>query len=217
MVNKMTKLILVRHGESIANHNHYFAGQTDVDLYDTGFGQANCTAKFVADNYKIDKIYSSDLLRAFNTAKPLGELLSLPIETNVNLREIFAGDWEAKDFDYLQNNYKAEYETWMNDIGAAVCPNGESVEALKERVVPYFQKLANENEGKTLAIATHATVIRSFMTYIKYGSIENMKAVPWVTNASVTEVEYENGKFSLGKVSEDKHLGEIKTHFPSNV
>ena len=63
----MTTLILVRHGQSESNLKHIFCGQTDVKLTEKGHAQAKKTAEYIIKNYKIDKIYSSDLQRAYDT------------------------------------------------------------------------------------------------------------------------------------------------------
>ena len=63
----MTRIILVRHGQSVANANLIFAGHSDFDLTDFGRAQAELLAKHLHKNEKIDAIYSSDLKRAYNT------------------------------------------------------------------------------------------------------------------------------------------------------
>ncbi len=65
----MTKLILIRHGESVANRNHIFVGHTDVELEEKGVKQAELTAQYVYENFKVDKVYASDLKRAYETGK----------------------------------------------------------------------------------------------------------------------------------------------------
>ena len=69
----MTKFILIRHGNSMANTLRNFAGHTDAELSPVGEKQIKLTAEYVAKNYKVDKIYASDLKRAFNTGCAIGE------------------------------------------------------------------------------------------------------------------------------------------------
>ena len=93
---------------------------------------------------------------------------------------------------------------------------GESVKELSERVMATLTAIAKENDGKTVAVATHATPIRAAQTIIQCGDIKYMKNVPWVSNGSVTVLEYD-GKWKCVSVSEDSHLGEDRTVFPANV
>ncbi len=213
----MTTLLLIRHGESEANRNKVFGGQINPDLQERGVMQAEHTAKFVAENYKVDKIYSSDLKRAYRTAEALSKLLNMEIKSEKRLREIYAGKWEGMKFDDLKKVYPDEYNVWLTDIGNAVCTEGETVKELGERIFGVLTEIARENDGKTVAITTHATPIRVTQSLIETGGLSEMKNIKWVTNASVTEITYENDNWKMVKVSMDGHLEELKTNLPSNV
>ncbi len=213
----MTKLILIRHGQSMANLEHIFAGAYDVELSTLGRQQAEKTAEYIAENYIVDKVYSSDLKRAFETGKCVADRLNIEIVPEQGLREIFAGSWEGKRFDELEKEFAEKYNIWRNDIGNAVTNNGESVRDLSVRVSAALEKIACENDGKTIVIATHATPIRVMECLWRGLSLDEMKNIPWVSNASVTVVDYVNGLVNFEAVGEDRHLGEIKTKLPANV
>lgn len=213
----MTTLILIRHGESEANRQGVFAGQIDPDLQNRGKEQAKATARFIAENYKIDKIYSSDLTRAYKTAKSLADELDLEIIKDKNLREVYAGKWEGMTFSDLAVTYKKDYDVWLNHIGKAVCTEGESVKQLGERVMGEITRIAKENDRKTVAIATHATPIRAIQSIIQTGGLDQMENIPWVTNASVTVLEYDNDEWKIVALSQDEHLGDLRTSLPKNV
>lgn len=213
----MTTLLLIRHGQSEANLSRVFAGNYDAPLTELGLRQAEKTAEFITENYKVDCVYASDLIRAFETGKTVANALNLPITPNGGLREIRAGKWEALPFDDIVIKFPEEYKKWREDIGNSSCPDGESVKALGERVMETLTEIAEENDGKTVIIATHATPIRVSRTLIEYGNLAPMQDVPWVSNASVTELIYDNGKWSVGKVGQDSHLSDFRTNLPSNV
>lgn len=213
----MTTLILIRHGESVANRQDIFSGQIDIDLQNKGLEQAKLTGKYVAENYKVDKIYSSDLKRAYKTAVCLAQILDMEIIKDKNLREIDAGKWEGIKYDKLRAEYPKEFDMWVNHIGRAKCIGGESVSQLAERTMGVLTKIAQENEGKTVAIATHSTPIRAAQSIIESGTIEEMENIPWVSNASLTILEYENNKWKIVAVSKDEHLAELKTELPPNI
>lgn len=120
----MTKILMVRHGQSEANDLGVFAGNYDIGLTELGHQQAQCTADFIAENYKVDKIYASDLKRAFKTAEYIALKLELDIIPNKKFREIFAGKWEGEKFDILVEKYKNDYEKWLSDIGNASPTDG---------------------------------------------------------------------------------------------
>ena len=136
---------------------------------------------------------------------------------NEKLREISAGEWEGKKFDELVVDYAKDYGVWINHIGYATCTGGESVEQLGSRIMSELTKIAEENDGKTVAIGTHATPIRVAQTIIQTGSVKEMENIPWTSNASVTVLEYDDGKWSVKAVGLDEHLAEFKTVFPANA
>ena len=213
----MTRLVLIRHGHSMANLKRNFAGHTDAELSPIGEEQVKKTAQYVMENYKVDKIYASDLKRAYNTGKAIGDLCGIDVIPDANLREIYAGEWEGHAFDYLSETFCEDYGCWKTDIGNACCTGGESVQELAKRIHTELIKLAEENEGKTVVVATHATPIRCIQCLWQGMTFDQMKDIPWATNASVTEAVYENGKFEFVCLSKDEHLSDIATKVPKNV
>lgn len=214
----MTRLIFIRHGQSEANLAGVFAGHTDAPLTALGLRQAEAAAEYVSRAYQVDAVYASDLKRAYSTGKAVADRLGLPIYPHKGLREIFAGEWEGKTFTYLLATYPKSYAgLWRNDIGNSICDGGESVAQLQQRVCAAAAEIARANDGKTIVIATHATPIRCMECLSQGRSLSEMKDIPWVSNASITEFQYENGTFTEILSSYDKHLGSMVSTLPRNV
>lgn len=212
----MTTLLMIRHGQSVSNLTGVFTGHLNLELTELGHKQAAITSEFIQQNYTVDAVYASDLCRAAHTGQAVAEPLGLQLHTDTRLREIYAGTWEGRSFNELTADFPA-YAVFRGDIGNCVTDGGESVAQLSQRVLEAVAEIAKNNDGKTVVIATHATPIRAVMTHCQGKSLNEMKDVAWVTNASVTEVLYEDGAFRLGKVCQDAHLGSIVSRFPSNV
>jgi len=213
----MTKLILIRHGQSEANLEGIFVGHKNSPLSSLGKEQAQLTAEYIVNHFHVDEVYASDLSRAFETGKAVADRLSLKTVPDPRLREIFAGKWEGTHFSDLIVQFKDSYNTWLHDIGNAKCEGGETVEELMHRFTGALKSIHKENEGKTIVIATHATPIRTLMCHCRGGDLNEMKNIPWVSNASITVVHAENGELSLIEAGFDKHLGSIRTELPKNV
>lgn len=213
----MTTLLLIRHGQSLANLTRYFAGHTDPELTELGLHQADSTAEFLLTRYPIRAVYSSDLKRAFQTGEAVARKLGLAVHTDPGLREIFAGQWEGKTFVEIQTEFAKDYHCWMTDIGYCRPTRGESTEELLYRVEGALKRIAEENPDSVVAVATHATVIRVLQSKLSGVGLSGMKNVPWVVNASVTELHYERGQFSLGKIGQAEFLQELRTDMPANV
>lgn len=213
----MTTLLLIRHGETWANREHLFVGFVDAKLTDIGYQQAELTAEYVVRNYKVDKVYASDLTRAYETGKAVADRIGVETIPEKGMREIYGGSWENVKYEELCTSYPEEYRVWLHDVGKARCVCGESVEELGERVMSTLTRIARENEGKTVVVATHATPVRVTQCLIEYDDLANMQQIPWASNASVTEVVYENNTWRVVSASRDEHLGELRTVLPSNV
>ena len=119
------------------------------------------------------------------------------------LREIFAGDWEGRHFDELDDAYPEERRLWKEDIGHAQPVGGESVAHLYERVVACVKQIAKENLGKTVFIGTHATPIRSLEAYARGYGVDRMKELPWPTNASLSVYRSDGEKIECVSYSFD--------------
>ena len=211
-----TTLYLVRHGQSLGNLRHAFLGHTDLELTELGHSQAKRTAAFLADK-KPDVIYASDLLRAYQTAEATAELLKMPIQKEPMLREIYAGAWENRIFEELAVSFPESFGVWREDIGNAHPDGGESVLELQSRVVKAITRLAEENDGRTVFLFTHATPIRTFSAYVMGKGKDEIKELPWAPNASVTKCTYEGGKFTMIEYGRDDFMGDMSTHLPSSV
>ncbi len=211
----MVRFLVVRHGQSLGNAGGVFVGQNDVDLSPLGHIQADITGEYLKDK-RVDVVCSSDLSRAHHTAEHIAAHCRTDLISSKNLREINAGLWQGKTFDYLENNFK-NYKVWLNDIGNASCDGGETVKQLQNRISAEFKSIAEKNEGKTVCVVTHAAPIRVMECMWRGLPIEKASSISWVSNCSVTSVIYESGEARLECVGYDEHLTDCKSGFPSNV
>ncbi len=212
----MTILYFVRHGQSVGNKLGRFLGQTDLDLSELGYEQAEQTRRYF-ENIDVDAVYSSDLMRAYNTVAPIARDKNIELIADKELREIACGRWENQPFEDLKTVFKSDYDVWLTDIGNARCTEGESVVELQARIRIEIERIAAENDGKSVVIGTHATPIRCMTCYWRNEPITGMKDIAWVSNASVTKVIYENGVGTIADYAYDGHLGQIKSAFSGNV
>jgi len=213
----MTKLILVRHGESEANQIKAFAGHYNAKLTELGHRQAQAAGEYIKEKFNITKVYASDLSRAYDTGNAIAKASGVPIVPNSALREIKAGKWEGQLIADLLVQYEKDYGIWRTDIGNATCTDGESVTELLKRVSEALESIAKTHPDEEIVIATHATPVRAMQTFVETGSLQEMKNIPWPTNASISVLEYDNGKWRFTLLSSDEHLENLKTTIPANV
>lgn len=206
-----TKLIIVRHGQSIGNANRIFFGHTDLDLSEHGYLQVNATAEHLKSE-KIDVIYSSDLIRAYNTAVPHAKMRNLEIKTSKNLREAYVGLWENQAKDDIIAKWGREIFDiyWTDRFGTFVFPEGESIADAGKRFYSEILSICRENRGKTVLITAHAAVIRAFWGIISGISWKNIAdIIPFSSNASYSIAYFDGEKVIPGEYSIDNHLSEV--------
>lgn len=209
----MTTLLVIRHGQSVANLEDKFAGFSDFDLTDLGRKQAEFVASYIKERYKVDAVYASDLLRAYNTALPTARAFGLEINARKALREIYAGRWEAMTYSDINKTERDSFSLWSNDYLNAFCPEGESVKDVCVRVWEETKKIVAEHEGETIVIASHANPVWAIRELTqKTGEKRTNDSL--VANASISVIGYENGEFFEIRPNITEHLGELVTVLP---
>ncbi len=209
-----TRILLVRHGESLGNSKRIMLGITDLDMSERGYRQARACAEFLK-NEKIDAIYSSDLKRAYNTAVPHAELRGMEIITDVRLRETDVGAWENRPFAEIAAEEGELYLLWRGKFGPVVFPGGENIMAAGRRFYDAVLDIAGKNKGKTVLITAHAGVIRSFWGQLLGLLPEEIgERLPFATNASTSYLAYDGARLIPGEYSVDHYLSDVGVLVP---
>ena len=202
----MTKLILIRHGESEANELGVIAGWNDYKLTARGLAQAEETAAYL-ENEQIDLICSSDLCRAYVTAEANAKRRGLPVHAYPELRETYCGDWEGLLFSEVEARDPEEYDRFRRYQLIYTIPGGENLWESGERFYKKAFEIAKENEGKTILIAAHGAVIRVFWALICGTPKEEATAKhDYASNASYSVAEFDGERFIPVSYSNDQHL-----------
>lgn len=155
---------LVRHGESTANLNKRFSGITDVELSPLGKKQA-IVSGLNLKGCNVSKIYSSPLIRAFDTAKIISKEIDYDINTIDivdNLIEVNFGIFENMTWSEMIVGYKEETDQWIKDGNRYKFPQGESYEDIIQRIARFMDKVSDDS-----VIVTHFGVIQSILLYYK--------------------------------------------------
>lgn len=172
---------LVRHGESTANLNKRFSGITDVELSSLGKKQA-LVAGLNLKECNVSKIYSSPLIRAFDTAKIISKEIDYDINTIDivdNLIEVNFGIFENMTWDEMIVDYKEETDQWIKDGNRYRFPKGESYEDIIQRIAQFMDKVSDDS-----VIVTHFGVIQSILLYYKITDYTNL----WKFNISNCDI-----------------------------
>ena len=206
------KILLIRHGQSTGNVEARFTGQTDVPLTELGITQGKILCKHLVENYNIDAIYTSQLSRAKDTVKNLVQQLKITPTEDKRINELYLGDWEGKLISDLKATCPNDLDRWSAEPKTFHCPKGESFNDVYTRTVEFLLELV-EKDHKTVCVCAHGGVVRSALCFAKYGSVDHVNKVDWGMNASITEIDYENGKFTIVKEFYDDYLNQLKSGY----
>lgn len=196
----MSKLILLRHGESEWNKLNLFTGWEDVSLTDQGKIEAKLAA-FAIQNLKVDinHAYTSALKRASNTLEIVLYILKkdIPIISDQALNERNYGSLTGMNKDEARNKWGDEQvKLWRRSYDIAP-ENGESLKDTCNRTIPYFKKniLPKLHAGKNVIITAHGNSLRSIIMRVEELNEDEIVNVEITTGIPIV-YEYENKKIT---------------------
>lgn len=188
-------IYLIRHGETTANVSKIFAGISDVALTEKGITQAIRVAEKLK-GIKLDALYSSDLMRAIDTAKSIADLQNIEIQSLNAFREMNFGVWEGMRFSEIQASDPDRLQKWFDDFEHFVVPGGESVKEMFERVTEAYNGIIMQygmDSHRQIAIVAHGGVIQALLSYLCFGNVSGY----WkfrVDNCGLNKIEYVMGQ-----------------------
>lgn len=155
----MTKLILVRHGETEWNKALRYQGHRDIPLSDIGRAQAQKLADRLAGD-KIDAFYASDLSRALETAQIVASPHGREVYPLPELRETNFGLWEGLTYKEIVKDYYEDMKKWRDDPLAHRIPGGESLQEVADRSMAGINRIVAGHRDQTVLVAVHGGIIR---------------------------------------------------------
>jgi len=161
----LSRLLLIRHGDTELNSAERYWGNTDVKLSDTGFRQAERLRDRLATE-RIDAIYSSNLRRASATAEIIASSHRLDVITCAELREMNFGELEGLTFNEISQLYPEVTELWLQRSPRLKFPGGESVDEFNSRVSQFVGRLKKHAPQETILIVAHSGSLRSLMCHL---------------------------------------------------
>ena len=153
-----TRIIAIRHGETAWNVDSRLQGHLDIPLNDVGLWQARQAALALADE-PIDAIYSSDLQRAWVTARAIAETTQAPLTAHQGLRERSFGVLQGHTFEELEAKEPEQAYRWRKRDPAFAPEGGESLIALRERITATTHALASRHVGGQIVLVAHGGVL----------------------------------------------------------
>jgi len=203
-----TRILLIRHGQSRGNAERRFGGHSPTPLSEHGRAQAEATA-LALKGEGVSAIYSSDLLRAVETAAPLARETGLAVERSPDLRERNVGRMEGLTFKEAAERFPEEYAALIRRDFEHVLPGGESFRQMLDRAAAAVDRAIELHRGGTIALFSHSGTICILALHLM-GALDAPELRPvWIasSNCGVTRFEFQHGGLTrLLTVNDTRHL-----------
>ena len=158
-MDKTTRILAIRHGETAWNVDTRIQGHLDIPLNDTGRWQAQRVARALATRDTIHAVYSSDLQRAHDTARAIATATGSPLATHTGLRERGFGIFEGKTYVEIEQTWPEESEHWRKRTPHWAPAGGESLLQVRERITHTLRELAARHPGQQIVLVAHGGVM----------------------------------------------------------
>lgn len=210
----MTRICLVRHGETDWNAERRLQGHIDVPLNPTGLAQARATAASLAQE-RFTALYTSDLARARQTAIEAARALALEVRPEPLLRERRYGAFEGLTYDEARSRFPDDYRRFEERDPAFAFPRGgESLEAFAERIRKALAALAGRHPGEQLLVVTHGGVLDIAHRLASGQSLASPRDFP-IPNAALNWIEWTGQGWRLLAWAQQAHLATARDELPN--
>ncbi|MBA4110012.1 MAG: histidine phosphatase family protein [Leptothrix sp. (in: Bacteria)] len=204
MSDHITRLLVIRHGETAWNLEARIQGHTDIPLNEHGRWQAERLALALADE-GLDAIYTSDLQRARDTAQAVARATGLTLQLDQGLRERNFGRLEGMTQNQVALQWPEEGRRWRERDPTYGPEAGETLQSFYQRCVDTAERLAQLHPGQTVALVAHGGVLDCFYRAANHIPLQAPRT--WtIGNVSINRLLYSPEGFSLLGWADTRHL-----------
>lgn len=212
----MTRICLVRHGETEWNAQQRIQGNLDIPLNANGMAQADAAARGLV-GAGIESIYSSDLARARQTAEAAAQHIGCPLLFCQQLRERRFGVFEGLTYGEAKRRFPDVYARVQSREAGFAIPGGESLRQLAARVETALRRIAGDHSGQNVLVVTHGGVLGVAYCLATGRALDAPRNFP-IPNAAYNWIDWEpdglQGRFALRAWGERSHLAAALDELP---
>jgi broad specificity phosphatase PhoE len=197
------KLYVLRHGETEWNKEEIFRGRKDIPLNAAGMKQVVKAGGYFTGK-PVEKILSSPLSRAVQTAQAIGRVTGVPVEATEELTDINFGVWEGRSLKDVEEHFPADLALWRASPQDLRVEGGETLAEVRERVWGCIKEIGAKQKGAVI-VATHRVICKVIVLSclgIDNSHFWDMRFDP----ASITLLEGKDNRFSLIFANDTCHL-----------
>src|SRR5664280_1780807 len=190
-----TRIIAIRHGETAWNVDTRIQGQLDIGLNETGRQQARRVARALTGE-PIQAIYSSDLSRAWDTARSIADATGQTLQAHAGLRERGFGVFQGKTYAEIEAAWPDQAWRWRKRDPQWAPEGGESLLDVRERITLTAAELAARHLGEQIVLVAHGGVMDAL--YRAATGQELQAPRTWdLGNAAINRLLWTPGGFTL--------------------
>jgi probable phosphoglycerate mutase len=199
-----TELVVIRHGETLWNSEHRMQGQQDSALSEIGRAQARALGKRMQTE-RFTHLYSSDLTRAFETAKAVADVTGHEIRIDTRLRERSFGIFEGLTRAEMAERHPEEYARFRARDPDYALPGGESPRAFHERCMGCFTEIANRHRGERVVVVAHGLLLASLYRVVHGLDLQQPRTLDLI-NAGLNIFRYGESRWHILTWADQTHL-----------
>ena len=166
----------LRHGQINSNLNKVYSGRSDEPLNASGIEQARQAAELVSSK-SIDRVISSPLARAGQTATIVASANNLKVTFDQAFNEMVFGPWEGLSEERVKQQYPLEWALWNSQPDRLKLKRRETLEQLQARVIAGMRHIEAEGKGKNILVVSHVAVIRVVALYAQGRPLSDYKSI----------------------------------------
>lgn len=200
----LTRICLVRHGETEWNAQRRLQGHIDIALNATGERQAAAAGRWLK-GAGVTALYSSDLKRAWTTAGHIGASLGLEPRPAPEMRERCYGIFEGLTYAEAQERYPDAYAAFERRDLDYTFETGESLKAMFARVTEKLQELAAAHPGEAIVVVLHGGVLDIINRFVRNHSLEAPRDF-LIPNAGLNWIAWDGRQWHIESWGETEHL-----------
>jgi len=156
----MTRIVLIRHGQTVWNREVRFRGRADIELDEFGRKQAEATGQYVATRWPVVAVYASPMRRAMQTAEAVARVQGLAAQPLEGLMDIDFGEWQGQPAEEMAEQHPELWQTWLEAPHEMHFPGGERLDDVRRRIVGALDDVVARHRGQTVALVSHTVASR---------------------------------------------------------
>ena len=199
-----TRLLVIRHGQSLWNQAGIIQGQQDIALSDLGRRQAAAIGARLAAA-PIAAVYASPLCRAVQTAAAIAEPHGLTLHTDADLAEIHHGQWEGMTEADVAQSYGELLELWLTRPAQVQMPEGEHYADVRARGLRAIERIVAAHPGQMVAVVTHDVIVRVAIAHALALPDDHVTRFA-VNNAALNVIDFGPGAPTVICINDTSHL-----------